>query len=166
VQPEPPPFPQPDEAPGTWDSLAFGAADAPPPWRRKLVAGLVGAGVVVLAGLGLGEFLPGDAGPAPRVITLTPHPAPPSTYLSMDGSTRPLLPFRTVPPPTLAPTGLGGDPTYDRFARECSGGSMRACDELYDVSAPGSRYEGFGDTCAGRQPRDTNRYCTTAFPGS
>jgi hypothetical protein len=166
VQPDPPPFPHPDEAPGTWDPLAFGAAEAPPPWRRKLVAGVVAAGVLVLAGLGLGEFLPGDAGPEPRIITLTPHPAPPSTYLSMDGSTRPLLTGRPLPAATLAPTGLGSDPTFDRFARECSGGAMRACDELYDLSVPGSPYEGFADTCAGRQPRGTNRYCIAAFPGS
>ncbi|MDQ1660063.1 MAG: hypothetical protein QOJ68_43 [Blastococcus sp.] len=166
MQPDPPPFPHPDEAPGTWDPLAFGAAEAPPPWRRKLVAGVVAAGVLVLAGLGLGEFLPGDAGPEPRIITLTPHPAPPSTYLSMDGSTRPLIPFHTIPAPTLAPAGLGDDPTFNLFARECSGGSMHVCDELYAVSAAGSRYEAYADTCAGRQPRDTNRYCTVSFPGS
>jgi hypothetical protein len=157
---------RPGEAPGAWDSLAFGADTAPPPWQRKLMGGLVAAAVLALAGLGLREFLPGDAGPAPRTITLTPHPAPPSTYLSMDGSTRPLLTGRPLPAPRLAPAGLGSDPTFDRLAQECSGGSMRACDELYDMSATGSRYEAYADTCAGRQPRNTNVYCITSFAGS
>lgn len=166
MQPDPPQFPHPDEPSGAWDSLAFGAEEPPAPRRRKLLAGLVAAGVLVVAGLGVAEFLPGSPGPEPRIITLTPHPAPPSTYLSMDGSTRPLLTGRPLPAATLVPTGLGSDPTFDRLAQQCSDGTMRACDELYDASAAGSRYEAFADSCAGRQPRNTNLYCVTAFRGS
>lgn len=171
MQPDPPPFPHSDEAPGAWDSLAFGADEPPSPRRRKLRAGLVAVGVLGLAAVGVAEFMPGSAtpggtGPAPRIITLTPHPAPPSTYLSMDGSTRPLLKAHPLVPATRAPTGLGDEPTFDRFARECARGAMRACDQLYDLSAPGSPYEDFADTCAGRQPRNTNLYCVVAFRGS
>lgn len=166
MQPEPPQSPRPDQASGTWDSLTFGSADPPPPRRRKLVAGLVGAGVLVVVGLGAAQLVPGRSGPEPRVITLTAHPARPSTYLSMDGSTKPLLTGRPLPAATTSPTGLGADPTFDRLARECYLGAMHACDELYDVSAPGSRYEAYADTCAGRQPRNTNSYCTAAFAGS
>jgi hypothetical protein len=166
VQPEPSQIPRPHEAPGGWDSLAFGAAEPPPARRRRLVAVLVGAGLLVVGGLGVGQFLPARSGPEPRVLTLTPHPAPPSTYLSMDGSTRPLLTGRPPPAPGLTPTGLGTDPTFNLLARECYRGSMHVCDELYAVSMPGSRYESFADSCAGRQEAGGNVYCTTAFPGS
>jgi hypothetical protein len=171
VQPDPPQFPDPAEPSGAWDSLAFGAAEPPSPRRRKLLAALVAAGALVVAGVGVAEFthgssMPGSAGPEPRVITLTPHPSPPSTYLSMDGSTRPLLTGRPLPAATLASTGLGSDPMFDRLAQQCADGSMRACDELYDASPAGSRYESFADSCAGRQPRNTNIYCVTAFRGS
>ena len=163
MQPELPQFPGLDQASGTWDSLAFGASDPPPPWRQRLVAGLVGAAVLVLAGFGLGHLLPGPSGPEPHIITLTPHPAPPSTYIAMDGSSRPLLTVRPLPGLGQAPTGLGADPTFDRLALQCYGGWMHACDELYDLSAPGSVYEAYADTCAGRQPRGTDVYCTAAF---
>lgn len=163
MQPHPP---QPDEAPGRWDSLAFGSPDPPPFRRRVVVIGLVGAGVLVLAGLGAGEFLPGRSGPEPRIIALTPHPAPPSTFIAMDGSSRPLLTFRPLPGTAQAPTGLGTDPTFDRYAHDCYRGVMRACDVLYAVSATGSRYEAYADTCAGRQPPGTDVYCVDSFPGA
>lgn len=166
MQHDPPQFPPSDEPPGAWDSLAFGADEPPAPRRRALLAGLVAAGVLGLAGLGVAEFLSGPAGPQPRIITHTPHPAPPSSLSSMEGSTRPLLTGRPLPAATLAPTGLGSDPAFDRLARQCSGGTMRACDELYDASAAGSRYEAFADSCAGRQSRNTNIYCVVAFRGS
>jgi hypothetical protein len=84
----------------------------------------------------------------------------------MDGSTRPLLTGRPLPGATLASTGLGNDPIFDRLAQQCAAGTMLACDELYDASPAGSRYEAFADSCAGRQPRNTNIYCVTAFRGS
>jgi hypothetical protein len=128
--------------------------------------GLLAAGALALGGGGLAASVFGSSGPQPRIITLTAHPAPPSMYTALDGSNKPFLTGRPLPAASTPPTGLGVDPTFDRFARECFDGVMRSCDELYDVSAPRSKYETYADTCAGRQPDGTLRYCTTSFPGS
>ncbi len=42
---------------------------------------------------------------------------------------------------------------------------MAACDQLYAESPVDSTYETYGDTCAGRQPAGSGRYCVDAFPG-
>jgi len=169
VLPDPPrsagSVPPPDGPAGTWDSLTSGPAEPSSPRRRKLLVAAVAIGVLALAGVAAGKLGPGDAGSPPR------SPAHPSvaalpSHASLHGGTRRLVPFRPIPPARLAPAGLGSDPTFDGLARECSGGAMQACDELYDFSAPGSRYEAFADTCAGRQARGTNVYCVTAYPGS
>ena len=41
---------------------------------------------------------------------------------------------------------------------------MQACDDLYNVAEDDSDYRRYGDTCAGRQPEGTQRFCVTAFP--
>lgn len=69
----------------------------------------------------------------------------------------------SIPPPTEEPEGLGGDPQLDALAQACYEGELGACDELYRASPAGSDYETYGDTCAGRQPPHTLRYCTTTF---
>jgi hypothetical protein len=51
----------------------------------------------------------------------------------------------------------------DLYAIACFNGTMQACDNLYAESPAGSAYETFGDTCAGRQPAATGRYCTDVF---
>jgi hypothetical protein len=51
----------------------------------------------------------------------------------------------------------------DLLAIACFNGTMQACDDLYDESPVGSAYEAFGDTCAGRQPAATGRYCAEVF---
>jgi hypothetical protein len=155
--------PRSDGAPEGWESLAYGAPEPPSPRGRRLVVGLITVGVLVLAGTELGPALfGGPASPAAPVSAATTSRPP-------GAGTQPALPVprgRPLPGPTLQPDGLGVDPTFDRFARECFDGSMRSCDELYDVSAPQSRYETYADTCAGRQPKGTHLYCTVTFPGS
>jgi hypothetical protein len=163
---QPPSSARPDGSTGGWDSLSFGADEPPVRRRPKVLVGLLAAGVLALGGGGLAASVSGSHGPAPRIITLTAHPAPPSMFTAMDGSNKPFLTGRPLPAATTPPTGLGVDPTFDRFAAECFDGVMRSCDELYDVSAPQSKYETFADTCAGRQPKGTLLYCTTSFPGS
>jgi hypothetical protein len=122
------------------------------------MAGLLAAGVLVLAGVELGPAVFGAPGAPDSTASATPFLSP-----SPSASQRP---GRPIPAPTVPPTALGVDPTFDRFARDCYGGSMHVCDELYAVSAPGSRYEAYADSCAGRQRAGRNVYCTTAFPGS
>jgi hypothetical protein len=43
---------------------------------------------------------------------------------------------------------------------------MEACDGLYGQGAAGSLYEQYGDTCAGRQPLGSGRYCADVFGGA
>jgi hypothetical protein len=160
---ESPPRAGPDGASPGWDSLSFGGADRPARRRPDAVVGLLVAGVLALAGDGLA---PAGAGAPPRIASLTVHPAPPSIYTAVDRSITPLLPHRPVPPATRQPTGLGTAPTFDRLARECYKGEMHSCDVLYVLSTPGSRYEIYADSCAGRQPQDTDIYCTAQFPGA
>lgn len=71
-----------------------------------------------------------------------------------------------IPAPTVEPTGLGDDPELDALAQECYDGTMSSCDDLYNASESGSAYEEYADTCAGRQPAGTGRYCVTSFPGA
>ena len=68
-----------------------------------------------------------------------------------------------IPPPTRAPDGLGTDPALDQLAQQCYDADMQSCDDLYQRAPADSDYETYGDTCAGRQPEDTRRYCTDAF---
>ncbi|MBA3606648.1 MAG: hypothetical protein H0W46_11895, partial [Acidimicrobiia bacterium] len=70
-----------------------------------------------------------------------------------------------TPEPTEDPDGLGDDPTFNALAQDCYDGDMNACDELYNESPLGSDYEAYADTCAGRQPANTDVYCVDAFSG-
>ena len=162
----PPSSPRPEGSSGGWDSLSSGADEGPVRRWPKLVVGLLAAGALVVGGSGLAASVFGSAGPAPRTPTVTPHPTRPSRYPALEGSNERLQTGRPLPAATTQPTGLGIDPTFDRFAGQCFVGWMRSCDELYDVSSPRSKYETYADTCAGRQPVGTLRYCTTSFPGS
>ncbi len=81
--------------------------------------------------------------------------APPTT-------TPPAAPV-PAPAPTQQPTGLGTDGAMDLLANACFNGTMQACDDLYAQSPAGSAYETFGDTCAGRQPAATGRFCSDVF---
>ena len=160
---DPPLVPPPPEAPGEWDSLSFGAPEPPSPRRRTLVVGVVAVGVLVVVGTGLGTSVFGAPG-APAATASSASASRSSSAVPPPARSVPRA--GPIPLPTVPPTGLGIDPTFDQLARQCYGGRMHACDELYDVSAPRSRYEAFADTCAGRQQRDTNLYCTESFPGS
>ena len=60
----------------------------------------------------------------------------------------------------MPPEGLGTDPELDALAQSCYAGDMEACDELYGSAESGSAYQVYGDTCAGRQPENTGRFCT------
>jgi hypothetical protein len=70
----------------------------------------------------------------------------------------------SIPEATESPDGLGDDASLDALARECFDGSMDACDDLFDQSDDGTDYQRYGDTCAGRQPENTQVYCATSFP--
>jgi hypothetical protein len=63
-------------------------------------------------------------------------------------------------PELTPPEGLGDDPELDALAQSCYDGDLQACDDLYAQAEPGSSYLVYGDTCAGRQPENTQRYCT------
>ena len=69
-----------------------------------------------------------------------------------------------VPPATQEPDGLGDDPQLDSLAQDCYDGDMQACDDLYQESPVNSDYQTYGDTCAGRQPALTQRFCINTFP--
>ena len=118
------------------------------PVRRRLRRTgvvLVLAGVV-LAAVGLTVSLLGGAegsGPHVGATTTTDH---------------------GLPAARIAPDGLGSDPFLDALATSCHAGDMRSCDRLYDRAGTGSDYETYGDTCAGRQPVGTFRFCGDAFP--
>ena len=68
-----------------------------------------------------------------------------------------------IPPPTEEPGGLGTDGALDELAEECYDADMQACDDLYEQAPADSEYEAYGDTCAGRQPEQTRRYCSDVF---
>jgi hypothetical protein len=68
-----------------------------------------------------------------------------------------------IPPPTQEPDGLGTDADLDELAQECYDAEMQSCDDLYERAPAGSEYEAYGDTCAGRQPEHTRRYCSDVF---
>jgi hypothetical protein len=57
----------------------------------------------------------------------------------------------------------GSDTSLDRLWDRCEGGDWQACDDLYWDSPIGSEYEEYGDTCARRQPANTNINCVDAF---
>jgi hypothetical protein len=74
-----------------------------------------------------------------------------------------------IPPPAEEPDDLGTDLRLDGLAEECFDGDMQSCDDLYADAPRGSAYETYGDTCAGRQPANTRRFCSDVFgaqPGS
>jgi hypothetical protein len=67
------------------------------------------------------------------------------------------VPMQTAAP--VDPAGLGNDPGLDGYSTRCHDGDMQACDDLYDLSDPMSRYEQYGMTCGGRvKPFDVG-YC-------
>jgi hypothetical protein len=115
----------------------------------------------------------------PPVATLPPPTLPELSLPSLPDLSLPELPDLTfpeftvpdftlpdlIPPPTEQPDGLGTDPELDELAEECYDGEMRSCDDLYQRSPTDSAYETYGDTCAGRQPEHTRRYCTDVFGG-
>ena len=125
----------------------------PPPWphlaparpardRTGLLWGLVAA--LATLSLVLGVLLAVGGGPDPQPVSSRPVPEP-------------------APAATLAPTGLGDDPALDRLAQQCADGQMNPCDDLYDESFPGSGYEAFADTCAGRRTAGEDTYCADVF---
>jgi hypothetical protein len=70
-----------------------------------------------------------------------------------------------IPPATIPPTGLGGDPALNAQAQSCYDGDMTACDDLYFATESGTPYRGYADSCAGRQPEGTGQLCRVTFPG-
>ena len=48
------------------------------------------------------------------------------------------------------PSAYGDDPQLDLLWDACESGSGAACDQLFDLSAPGSDYEEFALSCGGR----------------
>jgi hypothetical protein len=71
---------------------------------------------------------------------------------------QPAVPLQTSAP--LDAAGLGDDEGLNGYAVRCHDGDMQACDDLYDLSDPMSRYEQYGMTCGGRvKPSDID-LCT------
>jgi hypothetical protein len=70
-----------------------------------------------------------------------------------------------IPPATVPPTGLGSDQVLNGYAQDCYHGNMVSCDIMYVLADQGTSYSSYGDTCAGRQPENTDRLCEEAFPG-
>lgn len=137
------------------------------PRNRGPMIALIVAGVVVLAGVVVAlVLLLGRHGSTPtagraaassaRTSSSAPFGTPSSAPRSGNG---------TVPPATQQPTGLGNDSQLNQYAQQCYGGNMDSCDYLYLESDVGSSYEKYGDTCAGRQPEQTDRLCSESFPG-
>jgi hypothetical protein len=79
-------------------------------------------------------------------------------WCGLSAAAEPTVPTSGEPVP---PDGLGTDPALDALAQSCYAGDMAACDELYGSAEDGSEYQRYGDTCAGRQPENTGRYCTS-----
>ncbi|MFQ1000338.1 hypothetical protein [Modestobacter sp. SSW1-42] len=52
--------------------------------------------------------------------------------------------------PAVEPGELGPDPVLDTYARDCFGGELQSCDDLYFQAPPLSSYEEYGGTCGGR----------------
>ena len=106
---------------------------------------------------------------APPIVPTSPTLPVIPTVPTTPGST---LPGTTVPgaipPPTLQPTGLGTNATLDALALACYNGDMASCDELFRGSDPelDLLYRDYGDTCAGRQPVGTGRWCEVSFPAT
>ena len=105
-----------------------------------------------------------DTFPAGSVPTTTPGTVPTVTVAGGPPSTT--AAGTVVPPPTQQPTGLGTDAALDALALGCYNGDMAACDSLWDTAPLGSPYRAYADTCAGRQPEGTYRYCQESFPVS
>ncbi|QXG75086.1 hypothetical protein KUM42_14715 [Modestobacter sp. L9-4] len=144
---QPPPYGPPGPTPPPWSPYPGG----PPPRSRTgplwTLVGVLTAAVVVLATLlivGSGSGSGSGAGPDTGPLASRPDPVP-------------------APAATLAPTGLGDDAALDRLAQQCSDGQMNPCDDLYDESFPGSDYEAYADTCAGRRPPGQDTYCGDDF---
>jgi hypothetical protein len=131
--------------------------DQPPKGSRTTVIALVVAAVVVLAAVGVALWLlfGRDNG-----TTFTG-----STSGAGTSTQEPPSAGGAIPPPTVTPDGLGDDPVFNEYARDCYDGIMDACDSLFLESETDSLYEAYGDTCAGRQRLGSDVSCTDSFPG-
>jgi hypothetical protein len=123
--------------PGPWSPVP---PHAPAPGlSRRAVAALVAGGLLLVAALGAGVFLLFSMANGGQV---------------------------TAPPATLGTAGLGEDPWLDQLAEDCHDGDMAACDDLFVQSELDSRYETYGDTCAGRRGGGEWSFCTDDFSDS
>jgi len=104
-----------------------------------------------------------DAGTLRWCVDAFPGVAAPTTTVPPTTTTLPSV-ATGVPPATQEPTGLGSDPALDALAQQCYDGAMLACDALFDAAPMKSAYQAYGDTCAGRQPPGTFKYCRATFP--
>jgi len=106
---------------------------------------------------------------APGVPTV-PVPSAPGLPTVPGETTVPgaTVPTGVIPPPTLQPVGLGTNAELDALAQACFAGDMASCDELFRASDTETdvAYHDYGDTCAGRQPLGTGRWCEAAFPAA
>jgi hypothetical protein len=112
------------------------------------------------------DGVPADSGPVVPPSELA------ASDLSLPDFSLPALtaPFTTleegaIPPAEAEPDGLGTDAELDELAEECFDGEMESCDDLYTQSPSDSAYEEYGDTCGGRQPPRTRRFCADMFSG-
>lgn len=96
----------------------------------------------------------------PAPITSEPGTSEPGT--SEPGTSEPVSDVRDeIPAPTIEPVGLGDDPELDALAQACFDGDLFSCDELFELAVDPEQfdYSVYADTCAGRQPTGTGRWC-------
>jgi hypothetical protein len=141
--PYPPQYGQPQYPPPQYGPPPYGPYAGLPPKNRTGLLWCLVAGLATLC-LVLTVLLVVRPGPDQQPLSAPPDPV-------------------AAPAATLAPTGLGEDPDLDRLAQQCADGQMNPCDDLYYESSPGSDYEDFADTCAGRRPADEDTYCSDVF---
>jgi hypothetical protein len=188
---QPPPY-GPYGPPGQPWAPPGGPGAPPPKSTNSTLIALVVAGVVLLAAAGVGLWLVvrdvGDSTTAAGSSTSastdpsssssgssSPSSSQSSSLSSSPSSGRSSSPSsgrgtsapptgRAIPPATVPPQGLGNDPQLDQYAQTCHDGDMAACDTLFKQSEAASRYQAYGDSCAGRRPLGTDVSCTVSFP--
>jgi hypothetical protein len=128
------------------------------------VIALVVAAVVVLAAVGVALWLLFGRDNGITSADSTPTTGGSTTEAGTSTQELPSV-GAAIPAPTVRPDGLGDDPVFDEYARDCYDGIMDACDSLFLESETDSLYEAYGDTCAGRQPLGSDVLCTVSFPG-
>jgi hypothetical protein len=144
--------------PGLW-SPPPGAWWPQPPPRPRRSRGVV-VGIVVACVLGVALLVGGIliAVAAGRAVGQD-MAAQASVASGQDAASATSPPSVPTSEP-VDPSGLGTDAGLNSYAARCYAGDMQACDDLYDLADPMSRYEQYAMTCGGRVKPFDVEYCT------